>query len=366
MLWGLILGAWTLLGFLFASQFYLAASRSGKPIEWYYALGLELSYAYLWAALTPLVLFLARRYRIERVRARYVAFHLLASLLIGLLMRAFHDIAFWVIAYPDKPLRLDKLLQSIFFLFDYGILTYWVILLIDSSLDFYHRYRENELKASRLETQLAQAELQALKMQLHPHFLFNTLNSISALLYKDTDAADRMIARLGGFLRLTLDNSRAHEVTLARELDFLRCYLDIEQIRFQDRLTVNMDIAPDVAHVMVPNLVLQPLVENAIKHGISAVSGPGRIDIQARSEAGYLVLRIRDNGPGLSAESPSGIGKRGIGLVSTEERLAQLYNGDYHFDLENGENGGVTVTLEIPIPPRPQNDFPKTVSSRSR
>jgi LytS/YehU family sensor histidine kinase len=195
-----------------------------------------------------------------------------------------------------------------------------------------------------------QAELQALKMQLHPHFLFNTLHSISALLHQDVNAADRMIARLGEFLRLTLDNSGENEVTLQQEMAFLKCYLDIERIRFQDRLTVHYDVDPETLDALVPNLVWQPIVENAIRHGIAPRSDPGQIDIRCRRLGAKLQLQVKDDGPGLQETSGSGGPvNRGVGLANTRERLKQLYGRNHWFGMCNGLDKGLVVTLEIPF-----------------
>ncbi|PYS93543.1 MAG: hypothetical protein DMF64_04900 [Acidobacteria bacterium] len=203
---------------------------------------------------------------------------------------------------------------------------------------------------SRLEAELAQAQLRALKMQLQPHFLFNTLHSISTLLDEDVEAADEMIARLGDFLRLTLDNSGAQEVTLQKELEFLRSYLEIERVRFQDRLTVLLEIAPDTLAARVPNLILQPLVENAIQHGIMARTGAGRIEIRASRSDGLLRLQVKDNGPGLSgdthAQAPH---KRGLGFALTRERLECLYATRQRLALADAPEGGLEITLEIPF-----------------
>lgn len=350
--WALILGVWTLLGLLFSSQFYLAFQRAEEPLPWRWAFSLEMIYAYLWAALTPLVFWLARRFRIERQHlGRNILIHLLMSILIGFSMRACHDVIFYFyIMKRPGPLDLGRLIKSAFFLFDYGILTYWVILLIQSTLDYNHRFREGMLKASRLEAQLAHSQLQALKMQLQPHFLFNTLNSISALLHKDVEAADRMIARLGRLLRLSLDNSRAQLVTLQHELDFLQCYLDIEEIRFQERLRVERNIEADALSALVPNLLLQPIVENAIKHGISSLTEKGFIKITARCNEERLHIIVEDNGPGLAPDESSGIVvKQGFGLSNTRSRLTQLYGEDFSFELENAPDGGLVVTFDLPL-----------------
>src|SRR5205085_3675512 len=223
--------------------------------------------------------------------------------------------------------------------------------------DYYRRHQQEELKISRLEAALAhaqleitQAQLQALKMQLQPHFLFNTLNSISTLLDEDVEAADEMLARLGDFLRLTLDNSGAQEVTLQEELEFLRCYLEIERVRFQDRLAVELKIDADALAARVPNLILQPLVENAIRHGIVARRGPGRIEIRASRTDGLLRLQVKDNGPGLHADSgASPTLKRGLGFALTRERLERLYATRQSLTLVDAPEGGLEVTLEIPF-----------------
>lgn len=187
-------------------------------------------------------------------------------------------------------------------------------------------------------------------MQLQPHFLFNTLHSVSALIHKDPVSADRMIARLGDFLRLTLENAGTQEVSLQEELEFLKCYLEIERVRFRERLTVQMNIEPQTLNARLPNLILQPIVENAIKHGIAPRTKPGRIEIEARRFNGILHVQITDNGPGLPANGGSGrIVKGGVGLANTEARLQQLYGSDHRLDLANTSKGGLTVILEIPF-----------------
>jgi two-component system, LytTR family, sensor kinase len=186
-------------------------------------------------------------------------------------------------------------------------------------------------------------------MQIHPHFLFNTLNSISALLHKDVEMADRMIARLGDFLRMTLKRSDAQTIDFGQELEFLRCYLDIEHIRFQDRLIVEMEVEPQTLDVMVPNLILQPIVENAIRHGIARQTNSGRITIRAFKENDRLIMQVEDNGPGLrSNHNPNGNLSGGIGLSNTRARLEQFYGEDYELDIANSAGLGVIVTLDIP------------------
>jgi len=214
------------------------------------------------------------------------------------------------------------------------------------ALHYYRGLREGEARAGQLSAQLAQAQLQALKMQIHPHFLFNTLNSIAALLHKDVEAADKMIARLGDFLRLTLRRSDIQTVDLGQELEFLNCYLDIEHIRFQDRLTVDIQVEPDALDVMVPNLILQPIVENAVRHGIARQTVPGRITIRALKKNNRLIVQVEDNGPGLKIKENAD--SSGIGLNNTRARLQQFYGADFDFNIVNAKTSGVIVTLEIP------------------
>ena len=349
---GVTIGLWTLFGLFLGSQMYLAYRRSDMPIGWHRIFALELGYAYVWAVLTPLVLFLAKRFPIVREQwLRNLLVHLLASVVIGFGTRILHDLLFIQFIWdPKRVFSLGKLLLNVYLIFDYGAMIYWLIVLISFVFDYYRRYRGGEIRATRLEAQLAHAQLQALKMQLQPHFLFNTLHSISALVYKDAEAADKMIARLGDFLRLTLENGGAQEVSLQQELEFLKCYLDIERIRFRDRLTVRFRIEPQTLDARLPNLILQPIVENAIKHGIAPRAGQGQIEIEASRLNGLLHVQVTDNGPGLVDNGDHGkILKEGVGLANTQARLQQLYGSDHRLDLANTTRGGLSVILEIPF-----------------
>jgi two-component sensor histidine kinase len=212
---------------------------------------------------------------------------------------------------------------------------------------FYKRDRDRELQASQLESKLSQAQLQILEMQLQPHFLFNTLNGIMVLIKHEPDMASRMIARLSEFLRLTLESAGEQEVTLRRELEYLNRYVQIEQLRFGDRLTVEQEVNPDVLDALVPNLILQPLVENAIKHGVSKRRGPAIIRVEAERDNGSLTIHVRDNGGGLHTQSGERI-KEGIGLRNTRTRLQYLYGAAQGFDLSSPAKGGVDVRLTIP------------------
>jgi LytS/YehU family sensor histidine kinase len=209
-----------------------------------------------------------------------------------------------------------------------------------------------EQQAAMLEIRLAQANLRALKMQLHPHFLFNTLKSIAALVRKNENrTAIKMLVQLGDFLRLALENKGVQEITLQQELDFLERYLDIEKIRFQERLTVCVEAEPAVLDAYVPNMILQPLVENAIHHGIAPHADAGRIEIRAHLEDGQLVMQVRDDGPGLDPNRQSR--REGVGLTNIRERLENLYGKVYDFSLHNAEEGGLVAGITIPFVTQP-------------
>ena len=352
---GVVVLVWTAIGFFFTFQVYFAMIRSDRPVQWSETFAIQFSYAYIWALVTPLVLWLARRYRLEQEHWRrnlliQILFSTACAILVGCMLYAFNSI-YWN-KTPGTTSAAWLISRTIILNAseNYGI--YGLILLARHALDYYRRYRAGERRAAQLQTQLAQAQLQALKMQLQPHFLFNTLHSISALVYKDVEAADKMIARLGDFLRLTLENSGAQEVTLQQELEFLKCYLEIERIRFQDRLTTTLRIDPQALNTQVPNLILQPIVENAIRHGIAPRSTPGQIDILAERKNGTLRIRIKDNGSGLDLNrSFDSSFKEGVGLANTRARLEQLYGTAHRFELANDPRGGLVVTLEIPAGP---------------
>ncbi len=350
--WAIAFGVWTVIAFVFTAMLYYSQLLGERPITWRRAAGYQFIYPYLWMVGTMIVLWLARRFPLEgRHWPRRLVYHFLFATLAAIFITGCYQILyhFLFVNGPDKPYSPWVTLSWIIFNSseNYGI--YGLLLLFNHATNYYRRYREGELRASQLQAQLSQAELQALKMQLHPHFLFNTLHSISALVHQDPEAADRMIARLGDFLRLTLDNSGTQEVTLLKELEFLQCYLEIERVRFQDRLTTHMDIDSHSLDSRVPNLILQPIVENALRHGIAPRATPGRIEISAKRNNGSLRIEVKDNGPGISAISATnGRFREGLGLTNTRARLEQLYGEAHRFELTNDPDGGLTVTLEIP------------------
>jgi two-component sensor histidine kinase len=221
---------------------------------------------------------------------------------------------------------------------------YWLVVGVWHAVDSGRRLRERDLHTAELEAQLATARLQALEDQLHPHFLFNTLNTLSSLIYQDVHAADKVIRDLSTLLRLALDNAGRHTVPLADELRFVEVYLDIMETRYPDRLEVARAVDAGAEAVTVPNLLLQPIVENSIKHGLGATEGAIRIALSARRGGGRLHLEVRDNGPGL----PDGELNEGVGLANTRDRLTQLYGDDFTFEIADGGDGGVCVRVDIP------------------
>lgn len=214
-------------------------------------------------------------------------------------------------------------------------------------------YSREAREREQLEAELARAQFETLKLQLHPHFLFNTLNSITALIPTDGTSAQRMVEGLSDLLRLTLRSAGDNEVALDRELDLLGHYLDIQQTRFQDRLTVALDIEPGTRQAMVPSLMLQPLVENAIRHGIAPRAAPGLVEIRAAKRDGMLHLEVADDGIGSQAGLSAG---GGIGLGNTRARLQSLYGASHRFDARSGPGGGFAVTIDIPFHLEPRTD----------
>ena len=350
--WGIIVAVWTVLAFFFTGQLYYSRLLSARPLTWRDAASQQFIYPYLWALGTVFVLWLADRFPVEGARwGRHTLLHLLfATGFVIFISGSFQMIYHFLFVHaPGKHYEPWMALQWIIYNSseNYGI--YGLLLLLNQVFRYYRRFREGELRASRLQTQLTLAQLEALKMQLQPHVLFNPLHSISALLLRDPDAADRMIARLGDFLRLTLENSGTQQVSLQKELEFLTCYLEIERVRFQDRLTTSVDVEPSALDIPVPNLILQPIVENALRHGVAQTRGPGRVEISAKRENGLLRIRVWDNGPGLKAITRPDDGlKVGLGLSNTRARLDQLYGASHRFEMENAPGGGLLVTLEIP------------------
>jgi two-component system LytT family sensor kinase len=336
----LIWGGWTLYALFSGSQTYLSRAYQNK-LPWKPAFQYALADSYTWALLTPLI-FLAAGWLVIR---RDNWWWTVPALIAGSLGFALLHLEVFVRELPLIGYRVvPNMMQSLFRArLHSNLLTCWVLFGLRHAIEYYRRYRSREVTASRLEAQLAQAQLEVLKMQLQPHFLFNTMHAISALLYRDPEAADRMIARLSDFLRLTLDSAGVQEVSLKREMEYLDKYLEIEQVRFGERLVIHRDVRADTLDLMVPNLVLQPLVENAVRHGIAPRAAGGSIKVTARREGSALVIEVSDDGLG-----PNGVLIEGVGLTNTRARLAQLYGAGAKLELEPAVGGGFTSRLTLP------------------
>ena len=361
--WIGLFGVWTLIGFSFAHQYYVSSASFGNPVPWRHAVGHSLADWYLFAALSIPVSVLAARFAIERANwKRRAGIHLAAGVLFSLSwITARAGIGIWqgsVGAASFSTLFGSLLVKTFYF----NLFVYGVVVSVAHAFDYYRKFHEREVNTLELEKRLTQAKLQALQMQLNPHFLFNTLHAISALVHKDAEAADRMISRLSLLLRYTLESTDAHEVSLKEELAFLDRYLEIEKTRFGNRLSVLHDIDPETLNARVPNLLLQPLVENAILHGIEPQSKPGRIELRAHRDNEHLRIEVRDNGAGLpGADLPS----EGVGLTNTRARLQQLYGNRQSIEFSNAAEGGLRVRVTIPFRVEP-NGLGELLGSRAR
>ncbi len=353
--WGVVMAVWTFPGLVALSYYYLNQTVSAQPMTWTYAFVSTLPNWYIWAAMTPAILWLAQRYRIERSnwKTMLLGIHIPAMVLFMLIHSLTNLMLFRATGIHDE---VSMGLYRVHFTtrVHANVLTYWTVLGVYYAYDYYRKFRTREQQAAMLEIRLAQANLRALKMQLHPHFLFNTLNSIAALVRKDENrTAIKMLVQLGDFLRLALENKGVQEIPLKQELDFLERYLDIEKIRFQERLSVHVETEPAALEAYVPNMILQPLVENAIHHGIAPHAEAGRIEIHAHIVGGKLVMQVRDDGPGLTVEMKYTIRRGGVGLANIRERLANLYEQDHDFSLRNADEGGLLASITIPFATSP-------------
>lgn len=362
------LGLWVGLVVLFAAPIALTGS-----VSWRQAVGFGASFWAPWLIFLPAVAWLGFRLPLERGKVlQNLSLHVLACLLVvacgRATLRALNPLT-------PRPVRLDAPGQPpppldrsaarlpppgsfgplMGFRAALDVLVYGALLGGCQAITYFVRLQERDRREAELEARLTTARLQALRMQLHPHFLFNTLNSIAALVYVNPRAADEMLGDLGGLLRRSLDSMEEHEVPLARELEFIDAYVGIEQKRFGDRLRVERSIPAELLNALVPALLLQPLVENAIRHGIEPRRDPGVISIEVREVDSHLHLRVRDDGRGLSGVDSAEVLRPGIGLANTQARLRGLYGGDQSFSLGKAQPHGCQVDIRIPLrrPARP-------------
>ncbi len=343
-------GAFTLIFLLIFSYRYLDDLARGHSGTFTVRLIEELTGAYSWGLLFILVVKFARRFRIDtRNWPRRLPVYLLVGVAFSLLHTTMMALSRQAVFYLAGMGEYDYGILPIRYLMEMAnyLLFYTVGVTIIHLYDHYRESRERELRTAQLEAQLAQAELQSLQAQIHPHFLFNALNTISSMVYEDARAADTMIARLSDFLRHSINVSRRQEVTLQEELNFLNLYLDIMRPRFEDRLRVELEVEPGINDALTPRLILQPLVENSIKYAADPNSGQINVAIKAARENGSLRIEVRDDGPGLVANARDVAGN-GVGLANTARRLEKLYGGDHEFTMRNGASGGAMISVKLP------------------
>jgi hypothetical protein len=332
-LWSLgLLTLWSLIAAVsWATSSYETSLRYGNDPDWLNLFGRYLVSNGAWILFAPAIciLFMRFPYHPQQV-LRFCLAHIIA----GLPLCALRD--------ATSSYLINTLYGGSYPLFGYGpllfhFLHYAMFLAVFNGFFFYREFRRRQVLTSQLETQLARSQLKLLRMQLQPHFLFNTLNTIASLNLHDVKAANRMISRLSDLLRISLADMGRQEVPLRKEVDFLKRYLEIEQIRFGDRLAIEMDIPPELLEAHVPNLILQPIVENAVRHGIQRTASPGRITVGARRRGGDLVVEIGDNGPGFDGHRPPA--SQQLGLSNTRERLAKMYGGAAALEIVDNATG---------------------------
>ncbi|MDP9195071.1 MAG: sensor histidine kinase [Acidobacteriota bacterium] len=356
----LIFAFWTFLATLSAVNRLLDPRGFGfRPMSPAGPITLAFIEAWTWAAVTPFILWLSSWASVsrndgERGLSPWVRVPLLLILGIGIaiLVYTLLDAARFIVIDPPVTRRgrggggrsaFAPLREIGRFRFLNQLLVYLAVLAAGFAREFFRRDQRRQQQAAQLQAQLAEARLDALRMQINPHFLFNTLHAVSALVERDPGGVRRMIARLSELLRYTIDSRATDEVPLRDELAFLRRYIEIMEVRFQGKLRVEMNIAADAQDALVPNLILQPIVENALEHGVNRSAGEGQIEIAARRDGERLVLTVRDNGPGLEAQNASG-----VGLANTRARLEQLYGDRASLELRDAEGGGVLAQITLP------------------
>ncbi|HEY2375316.1 MAG TPA: histidine kinase [Gemmatimonadaceae bacterium] len=341
---------WSAVGALFAAQSYITYSYSGtRAVSGLRLLGFALADWYVWALLAPAIFWLTRRFSFIRHPWRSAAIHLPATfafLFARMELRVLVGQLIPAVRMGPAGIMTSMALQ---------VFVYWSIVAVALALQYQRMYREEQFAAVGLKTQLARAELGLLKMQLQPHFLFNTLNAISEQVHADPEGAERMITHLSELLRHTIHSGEAQEISLGEELALLERYLVIQRARFAGRLEVTLDVDAGAMGALVPNLVLQPLVENAIRHGIAPRASGGHVEVVARRDLKkrQLLLEVRDDGIGLEAararrRSASNTGE-GVGIPNTASRLRQLYGAEYTFTLGGRPAGGVVASLALPL-----------------
>jgi hypothetical protein len=299
------------------------------------------------ACYSPLIFKLAHRFPVDekKHRQRNLFLHLIFSICFLFVMAFTFAPIFWLVLRPDDPFT-SHLMWTMYWYNLAMPVAYWFIiggLLLKKNLQLYN---ERHQRAVALKSELKKIQLNVLQVQLRPHFLFNVLNTVSSLIYEDDKAAVQILKKIRRYLELSMKSNDKPEITLRKELDFTNLYLDIEKERYSDRLQVVQKIDPETTPALVPNMILQPLVENAIRHGISKKSGPGKLILRAVRNNDHLLLEVEDSGAGF--DNIDTVKKEGLGIKNTIERLEKLYHEDYIFDIDSSALGGAKVSVQIP------------------
>lgn len=373
--WALISLCWLAWGLFHTSRLRLEV----PGIDWQRAFVYALPDALLWTLLTPIPLYLTRRFPIDHgQRLAHTTLHLIAAVCVALAHSAL-DTAFNLLrslAGQPLPTIPELFAHLVYYGFHSNFVLYLTIVGIAHYLSRVENLREEKRRATELRAQLSEARLEALRLQLRPHFLFNVLNTISGLMEQDPQTGQRVVRQLGELLRMSLSSRGSREITLQRELELSRAYLEIEQVRFQDRLTTRIEAPEELLGCAVPPLILQPILENAVRHGISPLRDDGEIVVSAANHNGWLNLRVTDNGPGIDPETEPGrtfggptdstkqqanepdsgqAGRQGIGIANTKARLQELYGDKQTLTMASAPAGGLVVTLTLPRLDSPTN-----------
>lgn len=351
--WGWILAIWSTIAFISASMLYIKLDAGESVPNWWSLFAVKLAIWLFWGFLTPFIFYTGKRFRVDR-KNKFVGllYHLPASIILVSLNILLYAVIVVIINDPHWSLDSESLTMTFVALlinqFEWYFLIYWGIIIVGYAFEYYQQVQQNEINELQLESKLVKAQLQALKMQLHPHFLFNTLNTISAQIrFDEKKAAITMLAGLSDLLRRALQQREKQLLPLSEEISFIKQYLEIEKTRFKHNLDIVLDIASETNKIEVPGFLLQPIVENAIYHGLTKKIGARRLEIKTSIINDHLLIMVYNEGPPLPDGFVPGQSS-GIGLSSTVDRLQQIYGENHKFELTNKDQG-VLAMLSLPI-----------------
>lgn len=349
--WLFIFLIWLVIGFLSSLQAYYYRNLVAPRFSFAETVVYDTTFYILWAFLTPIVIMISRRSRIEITHLfQPLCVHLTAGIVIGFFQRGLFNFIFMFAERSEEhPFDAIRLFNQTFGTFDVSVMIYFAVVFVNHTIDYYRRLQEQVVHAAKLKTELVNAQLDALRGQLQPHFLFNTLNAIAVLIEENPFAARKTVNLLSDLLRMTLEHQQEREVPLSREMEFITRYLQIYEVRFGSRLTVDIRVDTDTNDLLVPYLILQPIVENALRHGIEKIPGVGIIRMKAFRNDGFLRLVVSDSGPGLSNPEMQCVINSGVGLRNTRNRLEHHYGEQGRLDITDSNLGGLEVIISIPF-----------------